>query len=62
MSATIKVKLVRSGVSQSQGVQRTLRALRLTRMNRTVLVKDTPAQRGMVEKVRHLVLIEENQG
>jgi large subunit ribosomal protein L30 len=38
----------------------TLRSLGLRRIGHTVEVKDTPAARGMVHKVRHLVRIEEN--
>jgi large subunit ribosomal protein L30 len=38
----------------------TLRSLGLRRIGHTVEVKDTPAARGMVHKVRHLVRIEES--
>ena len=38
----------------------TLRSLGLRRIGHTVEVKDTPASRGMVHKVRHLVRIEES--
>ena len=37
----------------------TLRSLGLRRIGHTVEVKDTPAARGMVHKVRHLVRVEE---
>ena len=37
----------------------TLRSLGLRRIGHTVEIKDTPAARGMVHKVRHLVRIEE---
>ena len=37
----------------------TLRSLGLRRIGHTVEVKDTPAARGMVHRVRHLVRIEE---
>jgi len=37
----------------------TLRSLGLRRIGHTVDIKDTPAARGMVHKVRHLVRIEE---
>jgi large subunit ribosomal protein L30 len=38
----------------------TLRSLGLRRIGHTVDVKDTPAARGMVHKVRHLVRVEES--
>lgn len=55
----IEVKLVRSGVNRPETQQRTLRGLGLTRMNRTVRLKDTEAIRGMVRKVIHLVKVVE---
>lgn len=53
----IEVTLVRSGVTRPETQQRTLRGLGLTRMNRTVRLKDTPAIRGMIRKVSHLVKV-----
>ncbi len=55
----IEVTLVRSGVTRPETQQRTLWGLGLTRMHRTVRLKDTPAIRGMVRKVRHLVKVVE---
>jgi large subunit ribosomal protein L30 len=56
---TIEVTLVRSGITRPDTQQRTLRGLGLTRMNRTVRRKDTPAIRGMIRKVAHLVKVAE---
>ena len=53
----IEVTLVRSGVNRPETQQRTLRGLGLTRMNRTVRLKDNEAIRGMVRKVSHLVTV-----
>jgi large subunit ribosomal protein L30 len=39
----------------------TLRSLGLHRIGHTVQVKDTPQARGMVNRVRHLVRIEEDK-
>ena len=47
----------RNGSDKSQ--LDTLRSLGLRRIGHTVEVKDTPAARGMLHKVRHLVRIEE---
>jgi large subunit ribosomal protein L30 len=55
----IEVTLVRSGVTRPETQQRTLRGLGLTRMHRTVRLKDTPAIRGMIRKVSHLVKVVE---
>ena len=53
----IEVTLVRSGVTRPETQQRTLRGLGLNRMHRTVRLKDTPAIRGMIRKVSHLVKV-----
>ncbi len=55
----IEVTLIRSGVTRPKTQQGTLRGLGLTRMNRTVRLKDTPAIRGMIRKVSHLVKVVE---
>ena len=47
----------RNGSDKSQLA--TLRSLGLRRIGHTVEIPDTPAARGMVHKVRHLVRIEE---
>jgi large subunit ribosomal protein L30 len=56
---TIKVTLVRSPIGYPQPQKATVRALGLRRMNQTVEHKDTPAVRGMLAAVIHLVRIEE---
>lgn len=55
MSETIKVTLVRSGIGRSEKTRQTLRGLGLTKLNKTVELKNTPAIRGMIEKVSFLV-------
>ena len=47
----------RNGCDKSQ--LDTLRSLGLRRIGHTVDIEDTPAARGMVHKVRHLVRVEE---
>ena len=59
MAETIKVTLVKSGIGSIQKVRATLVGLGLTKMNKTVIRKDTPEIRGMIAKVSHLVRIEE---
>jgi large subunit ribosomal protein L30 len=55
--ATVKIKLVKSGIDHPADQKRTLRALGLTKLNRVVDKTDTPQIRGMIRKVIHLVEI-----
>ncbi len=59
MAATIKVKLVRSMIGRPPKQRKVLRCMGLTRINKTVELKDTPEIRGMINKVSHLVSTEE---
>ncbi len=56
----IQVQLVRSGISQPETQRRTLQGLGLTKMQGKVKLKDTPAIRGMIRKVAHLVQVIES--
>lgn len=56
MALKLKVKQVRSGRDKLQ--RTTLKGIGLTRMNQAVLVNDTPAIRGMIRKVSHLVEVQ----
>jgi large subunit ribosomal protein L30 len=56
--ATIKIKQVRSRIRCPKDQKRTLDALGLKKMGRVVEHNDNPAIRGMIEKVKHLVIIE----
>ncbi len=56
---TIKVTLVRSAIGYPEPQKATVRALGLRRLNQTVEHKDSPALRGMLAKVIHLIRIEE---
>jgi len=51
----LKVTLKRSGVSRPEKQRQTLRGLGLMRISHTRLLNDTPAIRGMIAKVSHLV-------
>jgi len=55
----IRVTLVRSPIGYPEPQKRTVRALGLRRMNQTIEHMDTPALRGMITKVIHLVRVEE---
>jgi large subunit ribosomal protein L30 len=55
----LRVTLVRSPIGYPEPQKRTVRALGLQRMNQTIEHEDSPALRGMLAKVVHLVRIEE---
>ncbi|MDY6878238.1 MAG: 50S ribosomal protein L30 [Chloroflexota bacterium] len=55
----LHVTLTKSPIGYSYRQKRTVRALGLRRMHQTVEQKDTPAVRGMIAKVEHLVMVEE---
>jgi large subunit ribosomal protein L30 len=57
--ATVKVTLVRSPVGFNRKQGTVVRGLGLLRIRHTVELKDTPATRGMIHKVRHLVEVSE---
>jgi large subunit ribosomal protein L30 len=54
----IKVTLVKSTNGCKTGHRATVRGLGLRKLNQTVEVVDTPAVRGMIERVNYLVRIE----
>lgn len=55
----LKVTLVKSPIGYSTRQKGTVRALGLRRMGQTVEHDDTPVIRGMIQKVFHLVEVEE---
>jgi len=57
----LKIKQVRSASRREASQGLTLKALGLKRMQQTVVHEATPQIRGMVNKVRHLVVVEETQ-
>jgi large subunit ribosomal protein L30 len=54
-----RVTLVKSPIGYSQRQKDTVRALGLRRMHQTVEHTDSPVIRGMLNKVSHLVQVEE---
>lgn len=58
--ATIKVKLVKSTIGRKQDQIATVKALGLKKIRSVVEHNDTPQIRGMINKVSHLVEVEEN--
>jgi large subunit ribosomal protein L30 len=60
MSGSVKITLVKSMIARPEKHRKVLRGLGLTKINRTVELIDTPAVRGMINKVSHLVKTEES--
>src|SRR5689334_13259028 len=56
---TLRVTLVKSAIGYTKDQKATVRALGLHRLHQTVEHKDTPALRGMLTKIIHLLKIEE---
>ena len=54
----IKMKLVKSVAGCKTGHRATVRGLGLRRLHQTVELEDTPAVRGMIERVYYLVRVE----
>ncbi len=57
--AKIKITKVRSDINRNGKQRRILEALGLRKMSQTVEQEDTAAIRGMINKVKHLVSVEE---
>lgn len=57
--AEIKITLKRSGINRAQYFSKVLNGLGLRRLNQTVVRQDTPEIRGMINKVCHMVTVEE---
>jgi large subunit ribosomal protein L30 len=55
----LRITLTKSPIGYSRRQKNTVRALGLRRMRQTVAHDDTPAIRGMIAKVHHLVSVEE---
>jgi len=58
----LRVTQIKSGINRLEDQKRTLIGLGLGRLNRTRELEDTPAVRGMIRKVGHLVKVEEVAG
>ncbi|MCI0437321.1 MAG: 50S ribosomal protein L30 [Gemmatimonadetes bacterium] len=56
--AKLRIRQIRSGNGRPAGHRATLRALGLRRHQHEVVQADTPAIRGMIFQVRHLVEVE----
>ena len=57
--ANLKVTLVKSPIGAVPKHKKTVEALGLKKLNKTVVLPDNAATRGMIKQVQHLVKVEE---
>jgi large subunit ribosomal protein L30 len=57
----VKIKVVKSEIGRPEKQRKILRGMGLNKVNNTVTLVDTPQIRGMVNKVIHLVSVEESK-
>ena len=57
--ADLKVTLVKSTIGAVPKHKKTVEALGLKKLNKTVVLPDNAATRGMIKQVQHLVIVEE---
>jgi large subunit ribosomal protein L30 len=56
----VTVTQIKSAIGRKPGQRETLVGLGLNKLHQTKTLEDTPAVRGMVNKVKHLIRVEEN--
>ena len=56
---TLKVTLKKSVIGRTQDQRQTVKGLGLSKISQTKELKDTPEIRGMINKVQHLVSVED---
>jgi len=58
----IRITLIKSGIGYDDTQRNTLKTLGFHRLHQTVIREDSRSLRGMINKVRHLVKVEEELG
>ena len=58
---TLTVEQIGSPIRRESKQRQTLIGLKLNKLHRTSTLEDTPAVRGMIEKVKHLVRVVDGQ-
>ncbi len=56
---TVRVTQVRSGLGRKKDQRQTLSGLGLGKLRRTRELEDTPSVRGMIDRVKHLIEVED---
>ncbi|HAF06911.1 MAG: 50S ribosomal protein L30 [bacterium] len=57
--AKLKITKIKSEIGYDKKQKRTIKALGLKKLHHSVIKEDTPSIRGMIDKVKHLVKVEE---
>ena len=57
--AKLRITWIKSGIGYTEIQKKTLKALGFHRLNQSVVQQDSASTRGMINKVRHLVKVEE---
>ncbi|GAB4158520.1 MAG: 50S ribosomal protein L30 [Candidatus Promineifilaceae bacterium] len=57
--AKLQITYSKSAIGYEKSQKATIKALGLRKLNQIIVQEDTPAIRGMLDKVRHLVTVEE---
>ena len=61
MDKKLKITKVKSIIGRPEKQRKILKGMGLARINQTVTLVDTPQIRGMINKVSHLVSVEESK-
>ena len=61
MGKMLKIKMVKSEIGRPEKQRKILRGIGLKKLNSCVTLADTPQTRGMINKVSHLVSVEESK-
>ena len=59
MAQKLKITLVKSLIGRPEKHRKVLRGMGLTKIGKTIVLEDTPSNRGMINKISHLVTAEE---
>jgi len=62
MAKKLKVTQIRSTIGRLTVQKKTMRALGIKKMHQTVMHDDMPSIRGMINRVKHLVVVQEIDG
>ena len=57
-NTTIEIKLIKSSIGRIPNHKKCIQGLGFRRLNQTVSVEDTPSNRGMINKVKHLIKVD----
>ena len=57
MSKKIEIKQIKSAIGYKSNAKKTLIALGLTKMNKTIIKNDSPQIRGMIKSIEYLLQV-----